>query len=76
MIEVKKNENESPTNLVRRFTKKIRQAGILKQVRNLQFRKRKESPLQKKKKAIKKEKQKEKMQYLWELGKIERKNNE
>ncbi len=76
MIEVKKNENESSVNLMKRFTKKVRLAGVLKRVRSLQFRKRPESSLQKKKKAIKKEKQKEKMKYLWELGKIEKKNNE
>lgn len=72
MIEVKKNENESSQSLIRRFTKRMQQSSVLKQARNLQFKKRAESDSVKKKRALKKAKGKEKMSLLWKLGKIEK----
>lgn len=71
MIEIKKNENESTINLIRRFTKKVQVSGILKRVRQLQFRTRPKSELRKKEEAIKKAKTKKRMDYLRKLGKIE-----
>lgn len=71
MIEIKKNENESTINLIRRFTKKVQGSGILKRVRQLQFRNRPKSELRKKEEAIKKAKTKKRMDYLRKLGKIE-----
>jgi len=71
MIEVKKGENESSTNLIRRFTKKIQESGILAHVRSLQFKKRSQSDLKKKEMAIKKARLKQKMNFLRKLGKIE-----
>ncbi len=71
MIEIKKNENESTINLIRRFTKKVQVSGILKRVRQLQFRNRPKSELRKKEEAIKKAKTKKRLDYLRKLGKIE-----
>lgn len=71
MIEVKKNENESTIGLVRRFTKKIKESGVLNRARVLRFRKRPKSNLGKKKEALKKAQKKQKMDYLRKLGKIE-----
>ena len=71
MIEIKKNENESTINLIRRFTKKVQGSGILRRVRQLQFRNRPKSELRKKEEAIKKAKIKKRMDYLRKLGKIE-----
>lgn len=76
MIEVKKSENESSLSLLRRFNRRIQQSGVLQRARDLQFKKRPESALKKKKKAIKKQKTKRRMDYLWKLGKIEKKRNE
>lgn len=73
MIEVKKNDNETSLNLIRRFTKRIQQSSVLQKARNLQFKKRSESDSVKKKRALKKAKGKEKMNLLWKLGKIEKK---
>lgn len=73
MIEVKKTENETSANLIRRFTKKIQQSSLLRKARELQFKKRPESNLVKKKRAIKAAKGREKKAYLWKLGKIEEK---
>lgn len=71
MIEVKKGENESTIGLVKRFTKRIKESGILKDARNLRFRSRPKSALRKKKEAIKSAQKKQKMDYLRKLGKIE-----
>ncbi|OGZ68984.1 MAG: hypothetical protein A3D44_00260 [Candidatus Staskawiczbacteria bacterium RIFCSPHIGHO2_02_FULL_42_22] len=51
-LEVKKKDKESSQNLVHRFTKVVRQSGVLLQVRGKQFRKRPKSALAKKRSAI------------------------
>lgn len=51
-LEVKKKEKESSQNLVHRFTKTVRQSGLLIQVRSKQFKKRAKSELAKKRSAI------------------------
>jgi ribosomal protein S21 len=71
MIEVKKSENESTIVLIKRFTKKIKESGILSSARYLRFRNRPKSDLRKKKEAIKKVQRKKKIDYLRKLGKIE-----
>ncbi|MCX6731546.1 MAG: hypothetical protein NTX55_00985 [Candidatus Parcubacteria bacterium] len=71
MIEVRKSENESTIGLIKRFTKKIKESGILFSARSSRFRNRPKSDLRKKKDAIKKVQQKKKMDYLRKLGKIE-----
>ena len=52
VLEVKKKERESSQNLVHRFTKVVRQSGVLLQVRGKQFRKRPKSDLAKKRSAL------------------------
>ncbi|MEK7658431.1 MAG: hypothetical protein AAB352_01025 [Patescibacteria group bacterium] len=52
MLEVKRKEKESPQNLVHRFTKVVRQSGVLLEVRGKQFRKRPKSALAKKRSAL------------------------
>lgn len=37
MIEVKRKENESPMGLVYRFSKKVRQSGVLAETRKRRF---------------------------------------
>ena len=70
MIEVKKSGSESTFNLIRRFTKKIQESGVLRRVRRLKFKTRPKSELRKKEDAIKKAKQKQRMEYLRKLGRI------
>lgn len=52
MLQVKRKEKESSQNLVHRFTKVVRQSGILLDVRGKQFRKRPKSDLAKKRSAL------------------------
>jgi hypothetical protein len=53
-LEVKRKEKETSQNLVHRFTKVVRQSGILLEVRSKQFTKRGKSALAKKRSALRK----------------------
>jgi hypothetical protein len=52
MLEVRKKDKETSQNLVHRFTKTVRQSGVLLQVRKGQFHKRAKSALAKKRSAL------------------------
>lgn len=51
-LEVKRKEKETSQNLVHRFTKVVRQSGVLLEVRGKQFHKRAKSALAKKRSAL------------------------
>ena len=51
-VEVIKKDKENSQNLVHRFTKTVRQSGLLLEVRSKQFKKRDKSALAKKRSAI------------------------
>jgi len=51
-VQVTKNERETSQNLSRRFTKTVRQSGVLLQVRKGQFFKRAKSDLARKRSAL------------------------
>ena len=70
MIEVKKNEKETSSSLIRRFTRKVQQSSILQRARSLKFQSRPESKLKKKTEAIKRVKAQKRMEYMRKMGKI------
>jgi len=51
-VEVMKNAGESPTNLIRRFTKRVQGSGVLMRVRSLRYSQRPVSKFARKKKAL------------------------
>ena len=51
-LEVKRKEKETSQNLVHRFTKVVRQSGVLLEIRSKQFHKRAKSALAKKRSAL------------------------
>lgn len=51
-LQVTKKDKETSQNLVHRFTKVVRQSGVLLQVRGKQFHKRSKSALAKKRSAL------------------------
>jgi hypothetical protein len=53
-VQVTKKEKETSQNLVHRFTKTVRQSGLLLQLRKGQFHKRAKSALVKKRSALRK----------------------
>jgi len=52
VFEVRKKDKENPQSLVHRFTKTVRQSGVLLELRKKQFSKRAKSALAKKRSAI------------------------
>jgi ribosomal protein S21 len=68
-LEVKRKEKESSQSLVRRFTKRVQQSGILFRARKIRFKGREKSKDQKKKTALRKEEMKKKYEELEKLGK-------
>jgi len=52
MLEVRKKDRETSQNLAHRFTKTVRQSGVLLELRKKKFHKRAKSALAKKKSAI------------------------
>lgn len=71
MIELKKKDKESTPNLLRRFTKKVRQSGVLLKARQGRFRIRHKSKLKKKNSALRRENLRQMRAEMVKLGKIE-----
>ncbi len=69
VIEVKKNANESNMNLVRRFTRKVQESGIIQKVKSKRYNKRAESKVKTKQAALKKISRKKEFEKLFKLGK-------
>lgn len=55
-LKVTKKEKENSQNLFHRFTKTVRQSGVLLELRGKQFHKRSKSALAKKRSALRREK--------------------
>jgi len=70
MLEVQKRENESAANLLRRFSRKVQESGILVRKRSLLFRRRPKSDLRKKRDALHRIQMRKKIEKLRKLGKI------
>lgn len=69
VIEVKKNANESNMNLVRRFTRKVQESGIIQKVKSKRYNKRAESKVKVKLSALKRIANKKNQERLFKLGK-------
>lgn len=70
-VEVKKNNQESTANLIRRFTKRVQGSGVLNRLRKERYHTRTKSEnVNRARKMIKLEK-KEKYETLLKLGKIQ-----
>ncbi len=69
VIEVKKNTNESNMNLVRRFSRKVSESGIIQKVKSKRYNERAESKVKVKIAALKKINRKKAHAKLQKLGK-------
>ena len=72
-LEVRKHERENSQNLLRRFTKKVQQSGVLIQARSNRFHRRPKNRQAEKVIALRKRELKEEYQKLKKLGQL--KNN-
>jgi len=69
-LKIKKKERESSQSLVYRFSKRIKESGILLQARRLRFHQRSKSEQAKKRTALRREQLKKEYQRLKKLGEI------
>lgn len=70
MVTIRKKEKETFLGLLRRFTKKIKESGILEKVKERRFRERPLSKKKKKVRALHRLEYRKKMARLKKLGKI------
>ena len=67
-IEVRKKENESPSYLINRFTKKMLQSGVLREVKNRRFYKRVVNKSRRRVRALHREEKKKEFLRAKKLG--------
>ena len=71
MIEVKRKDNESTGSLLRRFSKKIQQSGLLLQARSSRFRDKIKSRTERRKNALRRNEIVAEKEYQRKIGKLE-----
>jgi ribosomal protein S21 len=69
VIEVKKNANENNMNLVRRFTRKVQESGIIQKVKSKRYNKRVDSKIKVKVATLKRLARRKATEKLFKLGK-------
>jgi len=70
VIEVKKNPNENNTSILRRFSRRIRESGVIQKVKGNRYNERKESKLKVKKGTLKRLTRRKEIEKLKKLGKM------
>ena len=70
IIEVKKNPNENNASVLRRFTRKIQESGIIYKVKNNRYNEREESKVKTKAAALKRITKRKTNEKLRKLGKL------
>ncbi|MCX6753578.1 MAG: 30S ribosomal protein S21 [Candidatus Nomurabacteria bacterium] len=69
VIEVKKNTNENNMSLIRRFTRKVQESGIIQKVKSKRYNERTESKVKTKIATLKRINRKKALEKLQKLGK-------
>ena len=70
VIEVKKNPNENNNSVLRRFSRKIQESGIIHKVKGARYNERKESKLKVKAGALKRMVKRKHIEKMRKLGKM------
>lgn len=68
-VAVDKNQNENNTSLIRRFTKRVQESGVLRRVRSIRYEERAKSDYVKKKNTLKVLRKRAKVEEYLRLGK-------
>jgi len=71
-LEIKKEGRETSQNLVRRFSRRMKQSGILLRARKARFKERPKSRQMKKRSALRREELKKEYEMLEKLGKTKK----
>lgn len=69
-VEIEKNSNESASSVLRRFTKRMQESGVLNRVRSLRYNERQLSKYKTKMKTLESLKKREEREKLAKLGKL------
>lgn len=70
VIEVKKNPNENNSSILRRFSRRMQESGIIRKVKGARYNLRKESKLKVKNSALKRMGRRREIEKLKKLGKM------
>lgn len=70
VIQVSKNPNENNASILRRFSRRVQESGIIHKVKGSRYNERKESKLKVKKSALKRIIKRREIEVLKKLGKI------
>jgi len=70
-VEVTKNNNETSSSIIRRFTKRVQESGVIKRAKSLRYNERMKSDYVKKKKTLKRLTKRNEVARLRRLGKME-----
>lgn len=70
VIEVRKNPNENNGSILRRFSRRVQESGIIRKVKSERYNLRKESKLKVKKSALKRMEKRREIEHLRKLGKV------
>ncbi|MEO5635256.1 MAG: hypothetical protein ABIS26_02540 [Candidatus Paceibacterota bacterium] len=70
VIEIKKNPNENNSSVLRRFSRRVQETGIIRKVKGAKYNLRKESKLKVKKSALKRMGRRKEIEHLKKLGKM------
>lgn len=70
VIEVRKNSNENNASVLRRFSRRIQESGIIQKVKGSRYNERKESKLKVKKSTLNRLARRKEIEKLRKLGKI------
>lgn len=68
-VQVEKNQNESSANVIRRFTKRVQNSGIIRRMRDNRYHSRNKSENVRKSSRLKKLAKKEAYEIMYKLGK-------
>ncbi|MBZ9572306.1 30S ribosomal protein S21 [Patescibacteria group bacterium] len=71
-LEARKKKRETSISLIRRFSRRVKKSGILRQARKVRFKKREKSEQAKKRAALRKEELKKEYKRLKKLGKLKK----
>lgn len=70
-VQVERNNNESSANVIRRFTKRVQNSGIIPRMRNARYHERQKSENVRRTNRLRKLAKKEEYENLLKLGKIQ-----
>ena len=71
MIEVRKKEKETDESLIRRFSRRVQQSGVLVRARKIRFRNEEKSKKEKREEALYKTKIRKEIDKMKKLGKFD-----